>query len=131
MCFVDANKAFDTVNRNCLWYKLMSIGIKGKFLNAVQSLYENLSCSVRVNNLGTDWFSVTQGVKQGCVISPTLFSIYMNDLAKELDAVRCGVTLEETLQLSVLFYADDIAILSETEEGMQKMLDKLNDWCNK
>ena len=109
----------------------MSIGIKGKFLNAVQSLYENLSCSVRVNNLGTDWFSVTQGVKQGCVISPTLFSIYMNDLAKELDDMRCGVTLEETLQLSVLFYADDIAILSETEEGMQKMLDKLNDWCNK
>ena len=53
-CFVDANKAFDTVNRDCLWYELISIGINGTFLNAVQSLYDKLSCTVRVNNSETD-----------------------------------------------------------------------------
>ena len=64
VCFVDAKKAFDTVNRDGLWFNLMRIGIKGKFLNAVQSLYVDMSCTVNVNNLHTDWFTVTQGVKQ-------------------------------------------------------------------
>ena len=108
-----------------------NIGINGKFLNAVQSLYDNLSCTVRVNNFGTDWFNVTQGVKQGCVISPTLFSIYVIDLAVELNSLNCGVSLQETLNISILLYADDIAILSETEAGMQAMLNKLDGWCRK
>ena len=131
VCFVDAKKAFDTVNRDCLWYKLMKIDVRGKILNAVQSLYKEMSCSVRVNGFETDWFGVNQGVKQGCVISPTLFSIYVNDLAIEINNLNCGVPLQDDLQISILFYADDIAILSETEKGMQIMLDKLNEWCKK
>ena len=61
----------------------MCIGIKGKFLNAVQSLYNILSCSVRINTFEANWFTVTQGVKECCVFSPTLFSIHVNDLAME------------------------------------------------
>ena len=76
-----------------------------------------------------DWFSVTQGFKKGCIISPTLFYIYVNDLAVELDSWNCGVSLQEALNISVLLYADDRAILSETEAGMHTVLNKLDDWC--
>ncbi len=50
----------------------------GKILKAMQSLYSDVSCAVRVNNDLTDWFNVGQGVKQGCGLSPTLFSMYVN-----------------------------------------------------
>ena len=49
----------------------------------------------------------------------------------ELNNLNCGVSLQATLNISVLLYADDIAILSETEAGMQTMLNKLDDWCRK
>ena len=71
------------------------------------------------------------GCKAGLCNFADLFSIYVNDLAKELEDMQCGLTIQETMHISVLFYADDIAIISETEDGMQQMLDKLNDWCNK
>ena len=84
ICFVDFRKAFDTVDRSCLWYKLMKIGISGRILEAVQSLYDDVTCSVRVNNYLTEAFRVENGVKQGCKLSPTLFSIYLNDLAEDI-----------------------------------------------
>ena len=86
-CFVDCRKAFDTVNRDCLWFKLMSLGIHGKILQAIQSLYINVSCSVRINEYLTNFFSVKQGLKQGCGLSPTLFSIYVNDLVAEINTL--------------------------------------------
>ena len=55
-CFVDCRKAFDTVNRDCLWFKLMSLGMHSKILQAIQSLYINVSCSVRINEYLTDFF---------------------------------------------------------------------------
>ena len=114
MCFVDAKKAFDTVNRDYLWYMPMSIGINGEFLNAVQSLYDNLSCTVKVNNYETDWFSVTPRVKHSCVISPTLFSIYVNGLAMELNNLNCGVSLQEIFQycymLTILLFSQKLRL---------------------
>ena len=127
MCSVDAKKAFDTVNRDCLWYIPMSIGINGKFLNAVQSLYDNLSCTVKVNNYETDWFSVTPGVKHSCVISPTLFFHLCQWLSGGIKQFELWCITSR--DISVLLYADDIAILSETEARMQTMLKKLDDWC--
>ena len=83
-CYIDLRKAFDNVNRDCLWFKLMNHGIEGRIYNAIRSLYDNVKCSIRINGYLTPWFNVNNGVKQGCKISPVLFQIYINDLAVDI-----------------------------------------------
>ena len=129
-CFVDCRKAFDTVNRDCLWFKLMSLGVQGKILQAIQSLYVDVTCSVRINEYFTDFFPVTQGLKQGCGLSPTLFSIYVNDLVTEINALNCGIRFDNNV-ISILMYADDIVLISESTDELQIMLNSLNSWCCK
>ena len=129
-CFVDAKKAFDTVNRDCLWYKLLTMGISGKMFHAVKSLYDNVKCAVKVNDVITPFLDVILGVKQGCKLSPTLFAIYINDLAEEIKSLNCGLEIGDD-QLALLLYADDIVLLAPTEESLQLMLNKLNEWCAK
>ena len=86
--FVDFRKVFDTVQRDFVWYKLMKIGINGHILEAIQSLYANVQSTVKVNEMFSPWSPVLNGVRQGCKISPTLFSVYINDLAQEINRDR-------------------------------------------
>ena len=72
--FYRLTKAFDNVNRDCLWYRLQTYGINGRILNAVKSLYDYTAGTVRVNNHFTSLFPVSCGVKQSCLIYPTLFA---------------------------------------------------------
>ena len=130
VCFIDAKKAFDCVNRDLLWYKLLQFGINGKFLDALKSLYEGTECAVKVNDHMTDFFRVRQGVKQGCKISPTIFAMYINDLASDINALGCGVTIDD-VQLAILLYADDIALIAPDEAALQKMLDAVHEWCRR
>ena len=67
--FIDMRKAFDNVNRQCLWYKLQTVGIGGSIFKAIQSLYNDVSYAVKVNGSLTSWFRVSKGVKQGCNLS--------------------------------------------------------------
>ena len=83
-CFIDMRKAFDRINRNLLWYKLKTLGLPDHFFFTIQSLYNQVQGKVRVNNNFTDWFPIETGVKQGCLLSPLLFDLYVNDLALEL-----------------------------------------------
>ena len=128
--FVDFRKAFDTIQRKFLWYKLMKIGINGRILDAIQSLYVNVQSSVKVNDLFSPWFPVSNGVKQGCKISPTLFSVYINDLAQEINGLNCGINVGD-IMVSTLLYAGDIILIAPTAENLQQMFDTLNIWCRK
>ena len=130
VCYVDAKKAFDCINRSCLWYKMQKMGINGKMFQAIKSLYADVECCVRINGTLSKWFKVNNGVKQGCMLSPALFSIFINDLATEIKNLQCGIPVGDD-QISILMFADDIALISETEESMQLMLNKLHQWCNK
>ena len=68
------------------------------------------------------------GVKQGCNLSPTLFSIFANDLVAEVNDLDIGIKVGDR-KLSLLLYADDIVLVAESEEKLQSMLDTVHSWC--
>lgn len=127
--FIDLSKAYDRIGRNLLWHKLESLGLNGTFINAIKSLYEGVRAAVRVNGSLTDWFDVGVGLKQGCALSPVLFNIYLNDLIQEIKDMGLGVTVNGE-KVSILGYADDIVLMAESEEDLQDMLNRLDQWCD-
>ena len=128
--FIDMSKAFDCINRNLLYFKLLKNNIGGKILYAIQELYKDTMSCVQVNGIKTGWFATMQGVRQGDNLSPTLFSIYINDLAVELKNLNLGVKMGD-LHICILLYADDIVLVSENEENLQVMLNHVQNWCVK
>ena len=128
VAFIDFSKAFDCVNRDQLFYKLIHAGIQGKMHFIIKSLYDQTKAKVRINNFSTTWFDIESGVRQKDCMSPTLFSIFVNDLATRVKALKLGINLG-TQNTSILLYADDVAILAENEEDMQTMLNEINEWC--
>ena len=128
---VDFKQAYDRINRNLLWSKLENMGINrnSRLLNALRGIYENVKCSVRVNGKLTDWFPVTNGLKQGCLLSPILFNLYINDLVVKIKESCIGIPIGGE-NVCLLMYADDLVLLARNERDLQCMLDILNDWCN-
>lgn len=128
-CFVDFQKAFDSVWHEGLLFKLIESGIGGKSFDVIKSIYENNKLAVKIGDKHTDFFPQGRGVKQGCNLSPTLFNIYINELALLLEqSTAPGLTLTDT-EIKCLFYADDLVILSPTREGLQQSLDILHQYC--
>ncbi len=126
--FIDFSKAYDRIDRSLLWYKLTCIGVSDNMLSSLKSLYRNVQCTVRVNGNKSDWFEVGAGLKQGCILSPLLFNLFINDLVYGLNRLKCGLICGNT-PLSVLLYADDIVLLSDKEEHLQILLNYLSEWC--
>lgn len=69
-CFLDIKKAYDSINRDALWKRLLDVGIKGKFWRILKNLYEVVESCVLVGKHRTEWFAVEAGVRQGCILSP-------------------------------------------------------------
>ncbi len=125
--FINFSKAYDRIKRHKLWSHLNRIGVPEKFLSALKSLYQNVECSVKINGNLTDWFPVNFVFKQGCVLSPTLFNLYINELIKEIKASGVGADVEMG-NVVILVYADDIIILAENEQDLQILLDIIHRW---
>ena len=106
-CFVDFSKAFDSVPRNKLFDKLRTVGIKGHFLEVLMPMYSNDKSAVKIENKMTQTCLRHNGVKQGCMPSPTLFNIYLSDLPEILNIASTTEVMLSERPTNCLLYADD------------------------
>lgn len=128
-CFVDFQKAFDTVVHTGIKIKLLQIGVRFLFYNIISKMYEISRSCVKIKNGITNFFSTKVGVKQGNNLSPNLFKIFINDFTDYIKNSSDPVLLNENTVHS-LMYADDIIILSSTAEGLQAKLNILDKYCD-
>ena len=120
--FLDISKAFPSVFQDGLWYKLRKIGIDGRMWRVVRDLYRVSECAVRVNGVADDFYRDEVGLREGCVLSPLLFSLYINGMAKEITDRGDGWMVGGR-KISLLMFADDVAIIARSAEGLQGNLD--------
>jgi hypothetical protein len=89
-------------------------------------MHNNVTFSVNLSDGLTDTFKSSIGVKQGCILISTLFSLFINSFGNDCDALDLNGKL-----VSCLLYADDIVLLSESAQGLQNLLNKLKIFCDK
>lgn len=127
-CFVDFRKAFDSVVHPGLKYKLLKLGIGGQFYNIIDSMYSNTELCVKINESLTNSFQSQTGVRQGDVLSPNLFKIFVNDIPKYLSNAVDSVDLNDK-PIHCLLYADDIVMFSSSSLGLKQRLESLSKFC--
>ncbi len=119
--FVDYEKALDSVDREVLWKLLRYYGIPSKMVNLIKSSYEGMTCRVIHAGQLTTSFRVNTGVRQGCLLSPFLFLIAIDWIMKTSTSERRnGIQWTLWSQLDDLDFADDLALLSHSQQQMQE-----------
>ena len=127
--FLDIEKAYDRVNRNVLFKVLRKCGMSDKIVKIIESMYENTKAKYNLGDIETEWVCSNRGVRQGCILSPVLFALYTEELAIRVKERNLGMRIGNE-KLSILMYADDIIIMSDTSEELQEMLDVVNEYSD-
>ena len=121
-CFLDASKAFDRVNHSLLFEKLAKRGIPIYILRILTYWYENQRLCVRWGETISEFFKVTNGVRQGSVLSSYFFNVYMDDLSEKLNDLKIGCMVG-ALIINHLLYADDLVLISPSSRGLHTLLE--------
>ena len=115
--FVDFQKAFDSVDRDVIWRLMYHYGLPPKFVTIIQQMYEDATCQVIHDGKLTEPFTVQTGVRQGCLLSPTIFLMVVDWVMRQSTAGRrTGIQWTFTRQLEDLDFADDIGLLSHRHQ---------------
>ena len=127
--FVDYEKAYDYLDRSAVFYKLYKNGVSSKCINVLRSLYSNIKLNVR-GCTNDNYFTSSTGLLQGESTSPLIFSFYVSDLEYSFSDDSIGVDIVGEI-ISLLMFADDTIIFSQTYEGLQSGIDSLWNYCTK
>ena len=110
--------------------KLEYMGIKGNLLRILRNMYFEVNYSIKLPYGLTDPITSSTVLKQGCVLSPLLFNLYVNDLPFFFNETHDPVTIGKYLT-NVLMYADDLVLMSTSKAGLQLCLEDLQTFCGK
>ena len=130
-CFVDYRKAFDSICRDALIFKLEEMGFTGKFLNCLSFMYNNSKARIKIIKKLSAAFDVKAGTEQGHPMSPELFKIFIHDLSVQIrDRTDLAVPLLNEERCSHLLWADDLVLLALDKNSLQEMINILQEYCS-
>ena len=125
--YVDLKKAFDSVHRETLWDLLRLRGIPARIIGLLTGLYSGTVSAVKCGGGESSFFPVNTGVRQGCVLAPSLFNTCMDwVLGRVVEQSHCGVSVGNT-KITDLVFADDAAIFAESLEVLVMALEALHE----
>ena len=128
-CFLDLTKAFDLVNFSKLFSKLRD-KVSPVFIRLLAYIYVYQTCCVKWCGSKSKSFNVSNGVRQGAVLSPILFSLYIDNLFYEMSKSGLGCYINNVFY-GLFGYADDLVLLSPSRFGLQCMLDLAKSFLEK
>ena len=131
-CFIDYAKAFDFVDHNKLWKILKEMGIPGHLTCLLRNIYAGQEATAKTGHGTTDWFQIGKGVRQGCILSPSLFNLYAEYIMRnaELEEAQAGIKIARR-NINHLRYADNTTLMAESEEELKSLLMKVKEESEK
>ena len=121
-CFIDFQKAFDTIKHNIIWATLRSYGVETKMVTLLQKIYENPQSAVRVGKEQGEWFRTDVGTRQGDPMSPLLFIAYLDRIMDQIRQNICEVSIGG-ISINNLRFADDIDLLEEDISSLRSQIE--------
>ena len=121
-CFLDASRAYDRVSHKKMFEILHNRAVPLIFIRILAYWYKHQNLYIKWGDCISSLFTVSNGVRQGSVLSPYLFCVYFDKISQRLNGVKIGCKLRNLL-INHLFYADDLCIFSPSSRGLQKLLD--------
>ena len=129
-CFVDYAKAFDTVSRDALLFKLHKMGVDGKFFDCLSYMYKNSSAKIKLLGKLSETIDICIGTEQGHPLSPELFKCFIHELSVQLNQTDPDICPKlDEVPISHLLWADDLVLMSLSKVGLQHLLHVLFQYC--
>jgi hypothetical protein len=126
VCFLDYEKAFDRVKHDDMMRILKERNVNAFDRRIVENLYWKQRAAIRVEGQETETVNICRGVRQGCILSPTLFNIYADDIIKKaLHDAESGIRVNGK-NINNIRYADDTVLFADSMEDLKNLVDKLN-----
>jgi exonuclease III len=128
LVFVDFRKAFDTICRDRLWDVLARKGLGGNAVNLIKNLYNGHARSVKTPCGKTDWMPCEKGVRQGCILSPLLFALYIQELGDLVQGSSMGIDIGG-VKIAALAFADDVVLIANGKNELTNQVPYLAEFC--
>lgn len=129
LCFVDVRKAFDRVNYHKLFIKLHERGTPVHLIAILRFWFESQKFCINWGGVLSRYFGSANGLRQGGILSPYLFNVYIDKLSSQLNSLQVGCTINNHT-INNLCYADDMALLSPSAKGLQRLIDTCYDYAS-